>query len=165
MSAEREQKRERGRGPEGGEGRKEGWEKGSRRELRPGKSGECGEVGRTRSGAPETSRKCRLAASWPTFLGPICSPPKLLWRQPGARWGSQEAKPDAGLGLLLPRRRGLSVSSTLVSRGKLESLRRAEARLLLEITAAAAAKSLQSCPTLCDPIDGSPPGSAVPGIL
>ena len=31
--------------------------------------------------------------------------------------------------------------------------------------AAAAAKSLQSCPTLCDPIDGSPPGSAVPGIL
>ena len=31
--------------------------------------------------------------------------------------------------------------------------------------AAAAAKSLQSCPTLCNPIDGSPPGSPVPGIL
>ena len=31
--------------------------------------------------------------------------------------------------------------------------------------AAATAKSLQSCPTLCDPIDGSPLGSAVPGIL
>ena len=31
--------------------------------------------------------------------------------------------------------------------------------------AAAAAKSLQSCPTLRDPIDSSPPGSAVPGIL
>ena len=31
--------------------------------------------------------------------------------------------------------------------------------------AAAAAKSSQSCPTLCDPIDGSPPGSPVPGIL
>ena len=31
--------------------------------------------------------------------------------------------------------------------------------------AAATAKSLQSCSTLCDPIDGSPPGSAVPGIL
>ena len=29
----------------------------------------------------------------------------------------------------------------------------------------AAARSLQSCPTLCDPIDGSPPGSPVPGIL
>ena len=34
------------------------------------------------------------------------------------------------------------------------------------VTAAtAAAKSLQSCPTLCDPLDGSPPGSPVPGIL
>ena len=31
--------------------------------------------------------------------------------------------------------------------------------------AAAAGKSLQSCPTLCDSIDGSPPGSPVPGIL
>ena len=30
---------------------------------------------------------------------------------------------------------------------------------------AAAAKSLQSCPTLCDPIDGSPPGSPIPGNL
>ena len=33
------------------------------------------------------------------------------------------------------------------------------------LVCAAAAKSLQSCPTLCDPIDSSPPGSAVPGIL
>ena len=33
------------------------------------------------------------------------------------------------------------------------------------LSATAAAKSLQSCLTLCDPIDGSPPGSAVPGIL
>ena len=33
------------------------------------------------------------------------------------------------------------------------------------LPAAAAAKSLQSCLTLCDPIDGSPPGSSVPGIL
>ena len=37
--------------------------------------------------------------------------------------------------------------------------------LLSPAAAAAAAKSLQSCPTLCDPIDGSPPGSPVPGIL
>ena len=35
----------------------------------------------------------------------------------------------------------------------------------ITILAAAAAKSLQSCPTLCDPIDGSPPGSPVPGIF
>ena len=33
------------------------------------------------------------------------------------------------------------------------------------VYAAAAAKTLQSCPTLCDPIDGSPPGSSNPGIL
>ena len=41
-----------------------------------------------------------------------------------------------------------------------------KSKKILEIyRAAAAVKSLQSCPTLCDPIDGSPPGSAVPGIL
>ena len=40
-------------------------------------------------------------------------------------------------------------------------------RLLLRggTAAAATAKSLQSCPALCDPIDGGPPGSPVPGIL
>ena len=36
---------------------------------------------------------------------------------------------------------------------------------LKEVAAAAAAKLLQSCPTLCDPIDGSQSGSPVPGIL
>ena len=37
--------------------------------------------------------------------------------------------------------------------------------LAFSAAAVAAAKSLQSCLTLCDPIDGSPPGSPVPGIL
>ena len=37
--------------------------------------------------------------------------------------------------------------------------------LKMDGNAAAAAKSLQSCLTLCDPIDGRPPGSPVPGIL
>ena len=37
--------------------------------------------------------------------------------------------------------------------------------LLFETVAAAAAKSFQSCPTLHDPIDSSPPGSPVPGML
>ena len=37
--------------------------------------------------------------------------------------------------------------------------------MMICITAAAAAKSLQSCPTLCNPTDGSPPGPAIPGIL
>ena len=36
---------------------------------------------------------------------------------------------------------------------------------LIIYSSAAAAKSLQSCPTLCNPRDGSPPGSSVPGIL
>ena len=36
---------------------------------------------------------------------------------------------------------------------------------ILAAAAAAAVKSLQSCPTLCDPRDGSPPGSPIPGIL
>ena len=38
-------------------------------------------------------------------------------------------------------------------------------KVLHSSAAAAAAKSHQSCPTLCDPIDGSPPGSTIPGIL
>ena len=38
-------------------------------------------------------------------------------------------------------------------------------KFLFFLAAAAAAKSLQLCLTLCDPIDGSPPGSPVPGIL
>ena len=38
-------------------------------------------------------------------------------------------------------------------------------QIKINSAAAAAAKSLQSCPTLCDPIDGSPPGSPIPGIL
>ena len=40
-----------------------------------------------------------------------------------------------------------------------------EQQWILQAYATAAAKSLQLCPTLCDPIDGSPPGSPVPGIL
>ena len=47
-----------------------------------------------------------------------------------------------------------------------ESLRcKCSTRSSQKLLSAAAAKSLQSCPTLCDPIDGSPPGSPVPGIL
>ena len=44
-------------------------------------------------------------------------------------------------------------------------LPKAPAFFLWLLPVAAAAKSLQSCPTLCDPIDGSPPDSPVPGIL
>ena len=37
--------------------------------------------------------------------------------------------------------------------------------MVINMFAAAAAESLQSCPTLCDPIDSSPPGCPVPGVL
>ena len=47
----------------------------------------------------------------------------------------------------------------------LEIIRNGDVKLRNLMLFAAAAKSLQSCPTLCDPIDGSPPGSPVPGIL
>jgi len=40
-----------------------------------------------------------------------------------------------------------------------------QGRFIKRYTAAAAAKLRQSCPTLCDPIDGSPPGSPIPEIL
>ena len=40
-----------------------------------------------------------------------------------------------------------------------------KSRFMMESWSRAAAKLLQSCPTLCDPIDGSPPGSPDPGIL
>ena len=50
---------------------------------------------------------------------------------------------------------------------QVNNLRYADVTTLMAVSAAAAAaaKSLQSCPTLCDPVDGSPPGSPIPGIL
>ena len=58
-----------------------------------------------------------------------------------------------------------SLSHSVVSISLHWSLRKAFLSLLEMYIAYAAAKSLQSCPTLCDPIDGSPPGSPIPGIL
>ena len=52
----------------------------------------------------------------------------------------------------------------LVLKG-LVGLHRSFCELAAAAPAAAAAESLQSCPTLCDPIDSNPPGSPVPGIL
>ena len=53
---------------------------------------------------------------------------------------------------IVSRKEGLSLSSAQMSKYG-------------EAAAAAAAKSLQSCPTLCDPVDSSPTGSPIPGIL
>ena len=56
-----------------------------------------------------------------------------------------------------------SISTSLV---KLPQIRPKSAlSLFVSHCCCCAAKSLQSCPTLCDPIDGSPPGSPIPGIL
>ena len=59
-----------------------------------------------------------------------------------------------------------------MNQGKLEVVKQEMARVNIETLGiselkwtAASAKSLQSCPTLCDPIDGSPSGSTIPGIL
>ena len=53
-----------------------------------------------------------------------------------------------------------------VIRGLREEMQRSySSHYMIQCEAAAAAKSLQSCPTLCDPIDGSPPGPPTPGIL
>ena len=54
---------------------------------------------------------------------------------------------------------GKAIALTIWTISKVVSL------LFNMLFAAAAAKSLQLCPTLCNPIDGSPPGSLAPGIL
>ena len=56
----------------------------------------------------------------------------------------------------------VKLSTSVGSLKKRERTRKTSTSALLT---AAAAKSFQSCPTLCNPIDGSPPGSPIPGIL
>ena len=54
------------------------------------------------------------------------------------------------------------------AKSRMEGVRQGEPhkfRLAAAAAAAAAAESLQLCPTLCDPIDSSPPGSPIPGSL
>ena len=53
----------------------------------------------------------------------------------------------------------------MVNQGVTPATLPAEGPVAAAAAAAAAAKSLQSSPTLCDPIDRSPPGSPIPGIL
>ena len=58
-----------------------------------------------------------------------------------------------------------TISQSWLTFMSIESVMLSSHLVLCLAAAAATAKSLQSCPTLCDPIDGSPPGCAVPGIL
>ena len=72
----------------------------------------------------------------------------------GKKWrGQRNWEVSRGEGL--PARKHEAILNILIWRWDLNS----------SAAVAAAAKSLQLCPTLCDPIDGSPPGSAIPGIL
>ena len=64
----------------------------------------------------------------------------------------------------LPTKNALSDKADLSTEGELRDLPEKQS-WRISLQSAAAAKSLQSCPTLCDPIDGSPPGSPFPGIL
>ena len=74
--------------------------------------------------------------------------PKITWNPQGE---FQEIVPNTSLKVLM----GFHVNWT----------RAILLLFVLSAAAAAAAKSLQSCPTLCNPIDGLPPGSPIPGIL
>ena len=79
--------------------------------------------------------KTNLSINWKTKL------------KQGAKWGIKQCKQNK--------------TNKYVERKR----KNRYAKLEVDAAAAAAAKSLQSCPTLCNPIDSSPPGSSVPGIL
>ena len=98
------------------------------------------------------------------------------YRSNGMEWKSPEIYPYIHGQLIFDK--GAKCSSTGKKKKKsfqqtvlnnqiihLPKLQQQNLRTLSNTAAATAAKSLQSCPTLCDPIDGSPPGSPVPGIL
>ena len=102
-----------------------------------------------------------VAQSCLTLWDPIdCSPPgsSVHWASPGKNTGVGCHDVPSGD---LPNP-GIEPSSPTLQDNSLPSEPPGKPQVYL---AAAAAKSLQSCPTLCDPIDGSPPGSPVPGTV
>ena len=103
-----------------------------------------------------------VAQSCPTLRDPMdCSPPGSsvhgFFQARILEWGAVSFSRDDGVTYW---------HITSLEKGDRETLLVPLFLALWNFTAAAAAaKSLQLCPTLCDPIDGSPPGSPVPGIL
>ena len=85
-----------------------------------------------------------LRGPCPHLYGPS---PQSLWTKPASQWTMPTS---------LWTKSSISVDQACVS---------VDQALFSVQYAAAAGKSLQSCLTLCDPIDGSPPGSPIPGIL
>ena len=111
-------------------------------------------------GGLQSMGSLRVGPNWVTFLSLFTF---VRWRRkwqptpvflPGESlgWGSL-------VGCLLWGRTTLCANYIFFKKKKKEKIE------TLGATAAAAARSLQSCPTLCDSTDGSPPGSPVPGIL
>ena len=105
----------------------------------------------TRSKVRVTFKRVKRATGWDGvfFKGKQSSDPLILSFLMTARWKVKK----------------LSLSSHMTTYEDLGLLNMVGIVLLSYTCTAAAAKSLQSCPTLCDPIDGSPPGSPIPGIL
>ena len=87
----------------------------------------------------------------------------LSWRIPGT--GEPGGQLSLGSHRVGHDRSDLAAAAVRINESKCVGLKAANINLIEHTAAAAAAKSLQLCPTLCDPIDGSPPGSPVPGIL
>ena len=126
---------------------------------------------------------CLVAQSCPALCNPMdCSPPgsSVHGDPPGKNTGVrchaclQGIFPTQGWnpGLLYCRRilyrlshQGSLVTDNIIILSTTTIIIISTTIIIVTFAAAAAAKSLQSCPTLCDPIDGSPPGSPVPGIL
>ena len=100
-----------------------------------------------------------MSSSFVTLSTVVCQAPLSMGLPRQEYW--------SGLPLPFPRDLPNSKTEPVSLAGQVDSLPRAtwEAPYEKITAAAAAAKSIQSCPTLCDPIDGSPPGSPVPGIL
>ena len=91
----------------------------------------------------------------PTFLE--------SWRKQG---NSRKTSISASLTLLKPLTVWITENcGKFLKKWEYQTTLPVSCKTLMCVAAAAAAKSLQSCPTLCDPVDSSPPGSPVPGIL
>ena len=122
------------------------------RHLAVAASSAAGSGGANRLGSEV--RSCALPPGAPPLPLPDAGPAGILGPQPSVEKAGQEEQ-------LLVRWKGRLSGKWRETPATAPRLCRARWRG----AAAAAAKSLQSCPTLCDPIDGSPPGSPIPGIL
>ena len=104
---------------------------------------------------------CSVAQSCPTLCDPMnCTPPVSFVH------GIFQARRRVCSHVLLQGVKGWTVVYLPIQLKPSHIVRPGYQRVYTEShSTAAAAKSLQSCPTLCNPIDGSPPGFPVPGIL